>query len=228
MNRIFLVRHGENIANLTKEFSSRKVDYSLTPRGLLQAQQTAQYFTGKDIQAIYTSPLKRAVETAEIIASGSKLTPVVVEELREIDVGELEEPPPTAEKWALHNQIILRWFTGDLAARFPSGDDYYSLWSRMQAGLEQAVANRDGENIILVGHSGIFTATLKKICPAVDLQWLRTTQNHNCSIGEVLVNCANGSLTGELVRWSDVSHLSGEATQFVYGIPDPDSFLKEA
>ena len=37
MNRIYLVRHGENTANLTKEFSHRRVDYSLTPKGILQA-----------------------------------------------------------------------------------------------------------------------------------------------------------------------------------------------
>ena len=67
LNRLYLVRHGENMANLTKEFSYRHVDYSLTPKGVLQAQQTAAYFTDKHIHEIYTSPLKRAVETADII-----------------------------------------------------------------------------------------------------------------------------------------------------------------
>lgn len=40
MNIIYLVRHGENKANLTKEFSYKKVDYPLTPKGVIQAQQT--------------------------------------------------------------------------------------------------------------------------------------------------------------------------------------------
>jgi broad specificity phosphatase PhoE len=38
MTRVYLVRHGENKANITKEFSSRKVDYPLTPKGRLQAE----------------------------------------------------------------------------------------------------------------------------------------------------------------------------------------------
>ena len=42
INRIYLVRHGENRANLTKEFSYRLVDYPLTEKGILQAQQTAR------------------------------------------------------------------------------------------------------------------------------------------------------------------------------------------
>jgi broad specificity phosphatase PhoE len=64
MNRLYLVRHGENRANLTKEFSSRLVDYPLTAKGVLQAQQTADYFQQRagagGIDAVYSSPLKRS------------------------------------------------------------------------------------------------------------------------------------------------------------------------
>ena len=41
MTHLYLIRHGENLANLTKEFSYLKVDYPLTPKGKLQAAQTA-------------------------------------------------------------------------------------------------------------------------------------------------------------------------------------------
>ena len=41
MTHLYLIRHGENLANLTKEFSYLKVDYPLTPKGRLQAEQTA-------------------------------------------------------------------------------------------------------------------------------------------------------------------------------------------
>ena len=43
-NTIYLVRHGENTANITKEFSYKLVDYSLTAKGVQQAEQTAEYF----------------------------------------------------------------------------------------------------------------------------------------------------------------------------------------
>ena len=42
MQRVFLIRHGENQANLTKEFSYRLVDYPLNAKGILQARQTAE------------------------------------------------------------------------------------------------------------------------------------------------------------------------------------------
>jgi len=68
MNKIFFMRHGENIANITKEFSYKNVDYSLTEKGILQAKQTAEYFLNKEINFIYSSPLKRAYETAKVIS----------------------------------------------------------------------------------------------------------------------------------------------------------------
>ena len=69
MTRVYLVRHGENPANLLKQFSHRLVDYSLTPKGIAQAEQTAAFFLDKRIDAIYSSPLKRARKTAEIIGA---------------------------------------------------------------------------------------------------------------------------------------------------------------
>src|SRR5689334_15064805 len=90
MNSLYLVRHGENWANITREFSHKKVDYSLTPKGILQAQQTAELFKSKQIDEIYASPLKRARETAEIIAQALGLDVVVVEHFREVNVGALE------------------------------------------------------------------------------------------------------------------------------------------
>ncbi|MCB0198167.1 MAG: histidine phosphatase family protein, partial [Anaerolineae bacterium] len=67
-HNFYLVRHGENPANITKEFSYRDVDYSLTPKGVLQAQQTAAHFRNVPVDAVVASPLKRTRETAAIIA----------------------------------------------------------------------------------------------------------------------------------------------------------------
>src|SRR4051812_45611032 len=99
MTRLYLVRHGENLANLTKEFSYKLVVHSLTDKGVLQAGQTALYFMGKQIDAIYSSPLKRAAETAQIIAAELGLPITTMENFREVNVGDLERYPPTEENW---------------------------------------------------------------------------------------------------------------------------------
>lgn len=103
MNYLYWVRHGENPANIAKQFSCRLVDYPLTPKGVLQAQQTADYFRDKAIHEVYASPLKRAVQTAEIIAAPLELAVHTVEHFREVNVGTLESQPPTAEVWTFHD-----------------------------------------------------------------------------------------------------------------------------
>ena len=226
MNRLFLVRHGENLANLTKEFSSRWVDYSLTPKGILQAEQTGDHFlaageagrAGYHVHAVYSSPLKRARETAAIIARHLGLQVVVVDNFREIDVGDMELQPPTTDAWALHNQIIESWFRGQVERAFPNGDNYITICNRMRAGIEQIVAGKDGQSSIVVGHGGIFTVTLPDLCPNVGLGYLRT-ENHNCSISEIEVEWKDGRLEGRLISWASYAHLHGPAAELVSGLP---------
>jgi broad specificity phosphatase PhoE len=226
VNRLYLTRHGENWANLTKEFSCRHVDYSLTAKGRLQAWQTAEFFRDLQIDGVYTSPLRRAVETAEIIAAALGLQAVVMEGFREVNVGELELEPVSAEGWAFYSSVIDDWYSGRHNTAFPGGEDYVTLWNRMRSGVEQVVGGRTGQNLIAVGHGGIFSFTLKDLCPNVDVSWLRGTVNHNCSITEVLVDQRNGRLTGELVTWASSSHLHSDAADLEPGTPRTDSFKK--
>jgi len=227
MNHLFLVRHGENLANLTKELSSRRVDYSLTPKGILQAEQTARHFlaareagrAGYGIHAVYSSPLKRARETAEIIAGHLGLSVAVMDNFREIDVGDLELQPPTLRVWTIHNRIIEGWFRGQVEKAFPNGDNYITICNRMRAGIEQIVAGKDGQSFIVVGHGGIFTVTLPELCPSAGLSYLRT-ENHNCSISEIEVEWSNGRLEGRLISWASYAHLHGPAADLVSGLPD--------
>lgn len=208
MPTLYLVRHGENIANLTREFSHRLIDYSLTPVGVMQAQQTAEYFRSLPIGAIYTSPLKRAKETAEIIARPLGLEVQVVEQFREINVGLLERQPPTAENWAFHDRIFHDWLNGKPGSTFPEGENHFSLLARMRAGLAEVVAHTPDNPGIIVGHGGIFMATIKDICQDIDVWQL--TSLPNCSVTEIEAEIHQGQLTCQLRRWADASHLNGQ------------------
>ncbi len=216
-NHLYLVRHGENWANITKEFSSRRVDYSLTPKGVLQAQQTAEYFRSKKIDAIYSSPLKRAQETAQIIADALGLPVVVQENLREVNVGDLEGQAPTAELWAYHNAVVLDWLTGHPERRFPKGEDYRTLCRRMRAAVEEMIRGRKGGNIIAVGHGGQFSFTLADFCPDFNLQWLREREYANCAITELSVESGAGEIQGQVILWAQRDHLHGDAADLVSG-----------
>lgn len=221
MNTIYLVRHGENTANLTGEFSCRHVDYSLTPKGILQAQQTAAFFKDKQIDEIYASPLKRTRETAAIIAQELNLPVTVVEYFREVNVGNLEFRPPTTENWELHNNIVFSWFAGQHERSFPEGENYVELLQRMREGLLEVTRGKEHKNIVIVGHGGIFTFTIKDICTNVDIQELVSQGNHNCSVTTIELENHDESLVGLLKGWALCTHLSDEAAKFVPAMLPP-------
>jgi broad specificity phosphatase PhoE len=221
MNRLYLVRHGENLANVTKEFSCRLVDYSLTTKGVLQSQQTAEYFRDKEIHEIFASPLKRAMETAEIIADPLGLKVVVMDNFREVDVGDLELKPPNAEAWAFHDAVLSGWLSGQTEGTFPGGENYVMLWNRVRTGIERVVAGKEGRNMVVVAHGGVFTFTLGDLCRGINVEWLRTAANQNCSITVIDVELHNGRPEGKLITWASVAHLHGAAADLVPGTPQP-------
>jgi broad specificity phosphatase PhoE len=222
--RLYLVRHGENRANLTKEFSSRKVDYPLTAKGQLQAQQTAEFFAAKTIAAVYTSPLKRARETAEIIAARLGLPARVEESYREVDVGEMEGRPPNAADWAVHDQIIWGWLNGNPDRAFPGGDNYWTLWNRFCQGIVQAACGHASQDVVIVSHGGIISTSLPRLCPGVTPDWVWEQANPNCSVTEIQVDANGGQPVGKLIAWASCTHLSGEAAEFVSAYPLPGDF----
>ena len=222
--RLLLVRHGENIANLTKEFSHRLVDHPLTERGVLQARQTAEALVGRGVDAIFSSPLRRATQTAQIFAGRLGLPFEVIEDLREANIGDLEKSPPTAETWARHNAIVESWFRGQPENAFPGGENYHGLTARYFNALRQALLGREGQTLVLVGHGGMFSWTLPALVPQVDLLWLRDQINHNCSITEILVWEEEDRVTGCLLSWADTRHLHGEAANFAHPLATDADF----
>jgi 2,3-bisphosphoglycerate-dependent phosphoglycerate mutase len=224
MTTLYLVRHAENRANLTKEFSHRLVDYPLTPKGRLQAEQTAVFFAGMPIAAVYSSPLRRAMETAAAIAAPFGQEVTVLEQFREINVGDLEGEPPTEENWTRHNDVLRAWRRGTLETAFPGGEDFYALWARVAEGYGLIAARHRDATVVIVAHGGVFTSTIKALCPDVELGALLRQENHNCSISEVLLAPHDGALRGQLVRWAACDHLSGAAAELVSGVPSADFF----
>ena len=219
MNRLYLVRHGESFVNLTKEFSCRKVDKPLTPKGVLQSEQTAAWFRDKGVQEIYSSPLKRAAETAAIIAAPLGLPVTLMEQFREVNVGDMEDWPPTLENWKIHNEVFQAWGRGRLETAFPGGENYFMLVARMRDGLTTVLRDKDNRTLVVVTHGGIALATITSICQDVNVPELLRVGFDNCAISELEIGLQDGRFKGRVVSWGVSSHLSGEAAEMTSPIP---------
>jgi broad specificity phosphatase PhoE len=218
MSLIYWVRHGENWANITRELSTRQVDYSLTPRGVLQAEQTAEFFRGQAVDAVFSSPLKRALETAAPIAAALGLPVQIIEEFRELNVGALEDQLPGREAWKLHDDLLHAWLDDrgrDTA--FPAGEDYHTMLARLVKGLRLAARY---ERAVVVAHGGLLYAALPDLVDGMDPTWTRENdRNPNCAVTEFEPVEVNGRLRLVLKAWAQHAHLSGDAAVKVTGVP---------
>jgi len=219
-----LVRHGENPANLTKEFSCRRVDYPLTEKGRLQARQTGEFLSRWSVDEIWSSPLLRARETAAEIAPSLGLGVQVLEGLREMDVGDLEGMTPLLEAWGVYAQVMRHWLSGEFDYRFPAGESRRELVHRFRSALETVSLGKRDKTLVVVGHGGIFSHGIAALCghqvEVADQKAFFSRENYNCSISTVEDRPEAGDRRFTLVDWASVGHLSGEAAALVESVPE--------
>ena len=216
---IYLIRHGENPANIKHELSHKQVDYGLNAKGQLQAEQTAAFFKDRKLDALWSSPLKRAVETAEYITRATGLPLRIDERFRALNVGDLDGDQ-TLESWKLHDDIVQDWFNNAPERRFPNGENYTEFLGRFAAGLRMLVEPFEHDaHIALVGHGCLIGFCMRSIASNFDPMILKTKRGSNCSITTITIDPTPESLNGVLVEWADASHLSGTAAEFVSATP---------
>jgi broad specificity phosphatase PhoE len=207
--KLYLIRHGENQANIDRVFSYKKIDYPLTPRGVEQAHSLGRWFVKEDykIAKIYSSPLRRASQTAEILAEYLDLLPVtVLEPLREVNLGVLDGKSDP-EAWEIHDSIVQRWHEGESNITFEEGENHFSLRARLQQSLELIVAENsqleEDQAIAVVAHGGLFTFGLPWIC-----QNLTVEQTHR-GLGNTGFAVIEATGTGfNCLQWAVRDHLS--------------------
>lgn len=219
MTRVFLVRHGENPANLTKEFSYLRVDYPLTEKGRIQAHQTAGWFSRFPVDEVWSSPLRRALETAGAFVPVHPVPVQVLEDFREMNVGDLEGRPPDEAAWGIYRQVMAQWLGGNPDFSFPGGETRRSLVERFRRGLDFITREKTGKTLVVVGHGGIFTHGVAELCGVPDPKAFFSRENYNCSISELEVH-RDPDLRFVLKSWASVEHLSGEAARFVESVPE--------
>ncbi len=148
--RVFMIRHGLNDYILTRRLAGRTPGVHLNERGRAQAQATAERLAGAKLAAVYSSPLERALETAEPIAVRLGLPVVTVEGVIETGCGEwtgqaIEE----VSKSDLWRQIQ----TQPSGVRFPGGESMAEIQARMVAAVDALVAQHQGQTFAVVSHS---------------------------------------------------------------------------
>jgi broad specificity phosphatase PhoE len=152
--RLFLVRHGETLANREYRYIGSRDDL-LSAHGQTQAMQLAEALSILKVAAVYSSPLQRTYETALPIAARHGLEVQRVEDLRECDFGTWEglSRAEVLARSPEDSQRLREWEQNTSVAP-PGGESFEALQQRVVAAVERLAQAHPDQAIVLVSHVG--------------------------------------------------------------------------
>ncbi len=205
MTRIILVRHGQTEWNRVERFRGR-ADVPLNEAGIAQAEATGKRVAAEwQPAAVYSSPLSRAMRTAEAIATHFGLPVLVHPGLTDIDYGKWQglTPDEARERWP---EVVDAWYHTPHQARIPAGETLADLRERAMATVKELGLRHEGETIVLVGHTVINRIILLGVLGLDNDRFWHLRQD-TCAIN--VFECENGDYT--LVSINDTCHLRAGA-----------------
>lgn len=156
--RAILIRH----ADPAEEARGRcygATDIGLSPRGERRARHLAVMLRRMPIAAVYTSPSRRALDTARLLADPHDLTPGTLDDLRELDFGICEGR--TYDEIAAEQPDLFRtWMLTPSEVRFPGGESYAQLRRRALRAASEIRGRHANETFAVVSHGGVIRAVL--------------------------------------------------------------------
>jgi len=198
---MYLVRHGATAANLAQPnfLQGQTLDLDLAPLGVRQALLTSEYLALQPIRAVYCSPMKRAVQTARILAQPRQLPTDIVAELTECHVGRWEGL--TWEQIMQQDPEYYNLFQADPAHYgYPGGESFAEVLVRVTNAVHRLLATHAGETILVVSHHIVLRVYLASVL-GLEPQLSRRIKLDNCSIscicsenGETYVVTVNSGL----------------------------------
>jgi len=200
--RILITRHGQTVTNREGRFCGH-FETQLTPLGVRQAQALGQRLGGVQVDAVYTSDLGRAVETAALILQGRRITPTIDPDLRELHYGQWEGRKGGEVAKAYPEQYKLMR-AEDPGWRPPGGETIGEVRQRTFAALRRVAKAHQHQTVLIVTHG---TAINCMISEALGVAPSHTFRFHvaNCGLSEITMRRA----TPILSLLNDTAHLVG-------------------
>ena len=160
VERVYLVRHGHVNNGNEKRYLGR-TDVPLDAVGIEQAKTLREYFKNIPLNAVFTSLLKRCVQTTEIVCKGKCVHYEMVEAFTEIDMGDWENVPMAQIKSAYPELYAQR---GDNLEYFtpPNGESFHDVAGRAKYAFDAITHHAQG-SILIVAHAGVNRTILANI-----------------------------------------------------------------
>ncbi len=220
--KIYLVRHGETIYNKKGLFQGQ-TDIPLDEDGKLQARKAGLRFndefikSGETISAIYTSPLSRTRETAEIIGENFNIKPQDFPSFKEINMGEWEgkSAGEVMEKYKDSDgtPLLKKWKEDPLNYHIPGGEKVQDVDRRVVDSINDLIKkHRPEDNLIIVTHGGPIGVV---ICHALHESLKEVTKKKADNTSVTVVETQKDINSLKLLIQNDTSHLNTYLSPYI-------------
>lgn len=204
--RLILVRHAEAEGNFTRVFHGW-TDGEITPKGHRQAQQVAERLAGMEVDVLYSSSLRRTLQTAAYISKVKDLPIIRTDKLKEINGGDWEGQSweQLSEKWP---EAYETWEHKPHLHRMPNGETMVVFQKRLIEEIQSILNSHKGKNICIVTHGTAIKALLCHFytCSLEEMLNIRWCDNTAVTI----VDFEEGQF--KVVLEGDASHLTHESS----------------
>lgn len=213
VKRIILIRPGETDWNRDGRWQGW-VAAPLNEHGRRQAEALAKFIRNIGMSALYSSDLRRAVETAELLAERLGFEPVYDARLRERNIGAWQ---------GLTLKEMRDWYPDEYEQlladvdrfRIPGGESRAEVRARMMAAFDDFLKQNDGETVGIITHTTAIRALLSELIPDCDPN---SVEVNNTSVTTLVRGEAN---QWQLVAANDVMHLEGLPSHSVQEVEQP-------
>jgi probable phosphoglycerate mutase len=203
---LLFIRHGETDWNRQQRFQGQ-IDVPLNAMGHAQAARLGQRLAAETHDALFSSDLTRARETAAPMAAAWGRQPVLVPGLREQSFGVLEGlDVPTIKQQ--HAALWQQWLEHRADFALPGGESLRQFHARVIDAVRQLVADAAGQRLVIVTHGGVLDM-LWRTANGLPLDGLRACEIPNTGLNRL--RWAGGTL--HIDSWADEAHLAGLPAQ---------------
>ncbi len=199
MTEIILARHGETKWNVGEIFRGR-ADIGLNEIGIRQAELLGNYLSDVKIEAIYSSPLKRALKTAAVMASPHQLEVKIAPGLIDLDFGQWQGLSHR-EVRSKYSELYTEWTDSPDRVILPGGESLNDVSQRAIAVVDEVIAGYGG-SVVLVSHRVVNKVL---ICALLGLDNSHFWQIRQDTCGITTFTYENGRFI--LTRHNDTSYL---------------------
>jgi broad specificity phosphatase PhoE len=183
MRRLLLARHGQSVSNAVRRFQGAQ-DVALSPLGVRQAEALGIAVGRRPIAHVYASPLERARRTAEIAVAGLDLPVTVLDDLRELSLGEWEGYS-VEEIRTRPGDPYGQWVRDPVGCPPPGGEPLAEVQARaLRAVVRIASSHPNGDDVLIVSHGGVISALLAHWL-GLPLSSIWRLAVANCSLSEI-------------------------------------------